>query len=123
MRSIIIMVVGTVVVVSTLIVLYILTSVPSQDYSLDVDAMKDEQSLFVNSRIILTNTGRLPLTHILVDFGNKSESITEILPGQKFPVSPPEGTQLRTVTVTADHGINITKEYRRPIKLPGMMGS
>ncbi len=39
------------VVVSTLIVLYILTSVPSQDYSLDVDAMKDEQSLFVNSRI------------------------------------------------------------------------
>ena len=52
--------------------------------------MKDEQSLFVNSRIILTNTGRLPLTHILVDFGNKSESIIEILPGQKFPVSPPE---------------------------------
>jgi hypothetical protein len=117
------MVAGTVVVVSTLILLYILTSVPSQDYSLDVDAMKDEQSLFVNSRIILTNTGRLPLTHILVDFGNKSESIIEILPGQKFPVSPPEGTQLRTVTVTADHGINITKEYRRPIKLPGMMGS
>lgn len=111
------------VVVSTLVVLYILTSVPSRNYSLDVDAMKDEQSLFVNSRIILTNTGRLSLTHILVDFGNKSESINEILPGQKFPVSPPEATQLRTVTVTADHGINITKEYRRPIKLPGMMGS
>jgi hypothetical protein len=123
MRFIIIMVVGTVIVVSTLVVLYILTSVPSRNYSLDVDAMKDEQSLFVNSRIILTYTGRLPLTHIQVDFGNKSESINEILPGQKFPVSPPEATQLRTVTVTADHGINITKEYRRPIKLPGMMGS
>ena len=74
--------------------LYILTSVPSQDYSLDVDAMKDQQSLFVNSRIILTNTGRLPLTHILVDFGNKSESIIEILP-EKVSCISSRGTQLR----------------------------
>jgi hypothetical protein len=27
------------------------------------------------------------------------------------------------VTVTADHGLSVTKDYRTPLKIPGMMGS
>jgi hypothetical protein len=35
----------------------------------------------------------------------------------------PEGSTLQSITVTADHGVSITKAYRTPIKIPGMMGS
>jgi len=100
-----------------------LTNLALEDYSLGVDAMKDEQSLFINTRIILANTGKLPLTHITVDYGSKSETISVINPGEKIGLSPPEGSDLNVVKITADHGINITKDYRKPIKLPGMIGS
>ncbi|MGB8188164.1 MAG: hypothetical protein WCE91_01065, partial [Nitrososphaeraceae archaeon] len=49
---------GAVAIVSYLM----LTNLAREDYSLGVDAMKDEQSLFINTRVILTNTGKLPLT-------------------------------------------------------------
>jgi hypothetical protein len=38
-------------------------------------------------------------------------------------LSPPESFALQSVIVTADHGVSITKAYRTPIKIPGMMGS
>lgn len=100
-----------------------LTNIAREDYSLGVDAMKDEQFLFINTRIILANTGKLPLTHIHVDYGSKNETINMINPGEKIELSPPEGSDLNVVRITADHGINITKDYRKPIKLPGMIGS
>jgi hypothetical protein len=101
------------------------STIPTSDYSLSVDALKDEQSLFTDARVVLSNTGRLELTNILVDFGNgtQHEAVGTIAPGKKVTVSPPEGAQLDSVTVTADPGIEIVQEYRRPIKLPGMIGS
>ena len=41
-------------------------------------------------------------------------------------LSPPENSTLKSVTVTAltaDHGLSVTKDYRTPLKIPGMMGS
>jgi hypothetical protein len=99
------------------------TIIAKEDYSLEVDAMRDDQSLFINTRIILANTGKLPLTHITVDYGSKKETLKIIGPGEKVALSPPEGSNLNVVKITADNGINITKEYRKPIKLPGMIGS
>ena len=93
------------------------------DYSLEVDAMREDQSLFTNSRIILTNVGKQPVTHIVVDYGIKTETIQTINPGEKISLSPPEGSNLNLVTIVADNGINITTGYRTPIKMPGMMGS
>ncbi len=111
------------IVAATLIAM-LLSQTPTADYSLSVDALKDEQSLFTNARVVLSNTGRLPLTNIIVDFGGgQREAVAMLDAGDKLTVSPPEGTQLETVTVTADPGISITQEYRSPIKLPGMIGS
>jgi hypothetical protein len=93
------------------------------DYSLGVDAMREDQSLFVNSRIILTNVGKQPITHIVVYYGIKNETIQTINPGEKISLSPPEGSNLNFVRIIADNGINITTGYRTPIKMPGMMGS
>lgn len=100
------------------------SAVPTQDYSLTVDALKDEQSLFTNARVVLSNTGRLPLTDVTVDFGGgQTEDIGTLEAGDKRTVSPPENAQLDSVTVTAEPDIMIVQNYRTPIKLPGMIGS
>lgn len=102
----------------------VVSAVPTQDYSLSVDALKDEQSLFTNARVVLSNTGRLPITDITVDFGDgQKEAVGTLDAGAKRTVSPPEGVQLDTVTVTGEPDILITQKYRTPIKLPGMIGS
>jgi len=93
------------------------------DYSLGVDAMREDQTLFTNSRIMLTNIGKLPVTHVVVDYGIKNYTIQSINPGEKISLSPPEGSNLNLVRIMADNGINITTAYRTPIKMPGMMGS
>jgi hypothetical protein len=123
MRLTIIMVAAVIALAATIITILIISIMPTKDYSIDVDAMKDEQSLFVNARIVLTNTGRQPLTDVVVYYGNRNEFIKMINPGEKIYLSPPEGSRLDVVEVTANEGINMTKEYRKPIKLPGMIGS
>jgi hypothetical protein len=91
---------------------------------MSVDALKDEQSLFTNARVVVKNTGRLPLTDVLVDYGNEKEPVIPVLqPGQTMIFSPPEEAQLDHVTVTAEPGIKVVQPYRSPIKLPGMIGS
>ena len=100
------------------------SAIPTQDYSLTVDALKDEQSLFTNARVVLSNTGKLPLTDVTVDFGGgQTEDIGTLDAGDKHTVSPPEDVQLDSVTVTAEPDIMIVQKYRTPIKLPGMIGS
>ena len=94
-----------------------------KEFDLNIDALKEQQSLFTHTRVTLTNTGKQPLTNIKVDYGNKSETVKSLEPGQSYPLSPPAGSNLQKIIVTSDQGINITKEYRTPIKMPGMMGS
>ncbi|HEU4482921.1 MAG TPA: hypothetical protein VFR65_07685, partial [Nitrososphaeraceae archaeon] len=81
------------------------------------------QSLFTHTRVTITNTGKQPLTDVKVDYGNKSETVALLEPGHSYPLSPPAGSDLQRIIVTSDQGINITKEYRTPLKMPGMMGS
>ena len=123
MRLTIIMAAAVISLAAAIITILIISIMPTKDYSIEVDAMKDEQSLFVNARIVLTNTGRQPLTDVVVYYGNRNEFIKMINPGEKIYLSPPEGSRLDVVEVTANEGVNMTKEYRKPIKLPGMMGS
>lgn len=93
------------------------------DFDLEIDALKEEQSLFTHTRVTITNTGKQPLTNINVNYGNTSETVSGLDPGHSYPLSPPAGSNLDRIIVTSDQGINITKEYRTPITMPGMMGS
>lgn len=111
-------------IVATALVLMLVPVAPTKDYSLSVDALKDKQSLFTNARVLVTNNGKLPLTNVSISYGNKTEPAISILnPGEQRTFSPPDGVQLDSVTVSADHGIRIVQPYREPIKLPGMIGS
>jgi hypothetical protein len=123
MHLLVIMVAGLGLVSAIMVGLFLFSIIPTENYSLDVDPMKDEQSLFINARVVLTNNGKLPLTNLLVDYGSATEAVSRLDPGQKVSLSPPSGSNLDKVVVSTEEGVNVTKEYRKPIKLPGMIGS
>ncbi|MDQ6723378.1 MAG: hypothetical protein M3Z01_03835, partial [Thermoproteota archaeon] len=109
-----------------IIIYNIVISIPTRNYSLEVDAIKDPESLFLNSRVILKNTGLLPLNEIKVIYDNNlklTEKINIIKPGDTIILSPPTGTPLKNVQVKSKEGIDINKDFRSPMKLPGMIGS
>jgi hypothetical protein len=115
------------VILVIIFILYNNNNIPfltnKKGFDLNIDALKEQQSLFTHTRVTITNTGKQPLTDIKVDYGNKTETVRSLEPGQSYPLSPPAGSDLQKIIVTSDQGINITKEYRTPIKMPGMMGS
>jgi len=123
MRLLFISLIAAGIIASALIAI-MASAIPTKDYELSVDALKDEQSLFTTGRVVLKNIGRLPLTNVLVDYGSEKEPAIPILkPGESVTLSPPESAQLDTVTVSADPNIKIVQPYRSPLKLPGMIGS
>jgi len=123
-RGILVVIIGVVIVSSGLLIVVYGFNIFSEDYNLDLDPLKDEQNLFSTARVALSNTGKLPLTNVVINYGGQStESIESISPGQKLLLSPPENVPLDFVTVTTSEGLNLTKTYRTPIKLPVMMGS
>ena len=112
-------------IVAVALIAMFASALPTKDYDMSVDALKDEQSLFTNVRVVVKNIGRLPLTDLLVDYGggHKEPVIPMLRPGETINFYPPEGAQIDHVTVTAEPGIQIVQQYRSPIKLPGMIGS
>tara|TARA_B100000029_G_scaffold499793_1_gene570663 strand:+ start:2782 stop:3183 length:402 start_codon:yes stop_codon:yes gene_type:complete len=100
------------------------TSVSSGEYSIMVDPTKEKQSLFIMARVSIENTGTLPLTNVRINFGEgEILPLGTLKPGQNIIVSPPAGNSLQYVIVTTDEDIYVSKVYREPIPMPGMMGS
>jgi hypothetical protein len=123
MRIALIVIIAIGIIAAALVAMFA-SALPTKDYDLSVDALKDEQSLFTNARVVIKNTGRLPLTNVLVDYGSEIEPPIGVLqPGDSQTLSPPEGVQLDQVTVTAEPSIEVVQVYRTPWKLPGMIGS
>jgi hypothetical protein len=59
-------------------------SVTKEKYAIDVQAVKDEEDLFNTARVAITNTGKLPLTNVIVNYGaagsnNKFDKILAML--------------------------------------------
>lgn len=115
-----------VVVVSVVVIYNVMISVPFKQYSLEVDALKDTQSLVVNSRVVLKNNGKQALNDIYIVYDNNrnsTENLLRIEPGQTIILSPPQGALLNSVSVFTGEGISVDKAFRSPIKMPGMIGS
>jgi hypothetical protein len=112
------------IAVISIMLLISIFSLASKDFGLDVDPIKDNQNLFNTARVTVTNTGKSTLNNVTVIYDNKStEKINSLPPGQKIMLSPPDNSSLKSVTVIADHGLMVTRAYRTPMKIPGMMGS
>jgi archaellum component FlaF (FlaF/FlaG flagellin family) len=116
--------IGVAIVVISVMLLISIFSLTTKNFAVDVDPIKDSQNLFNTARVTVTNTGKSTLSHIRVIYDDKStENINSLSPGEKIMLSPPTNSSLRSVTVIADHGLKVTKSYRSPLKIPGMMGS
>ncbi len=99
-------------------------SVPTQDYDIFVDPIIDKQNLFDIGRVTIQNTGSKPLTNIHVNFGDGDTLDLKILePGDKILLSPPSENSMEFVMISADNDIFVSKAYRTPPKMVGMMGS
>jgi hypothetical protein len=113
--------VGIVIIVA--IIIYAIPVLSPTKYDLFLDPFKDPQDLFTMARVTVQNTGNAPLTNVIINYDGYTDKIPLLKPGQKLLLSPPTGSKLDHVTVTTDEGINMTKPYRLPTKMPGMMGS
>jgi len=98
---------------------------PTEKYAIFLDPFKDKQSLVTDTHVTVQNVGKEALTNVVVYYGGSSKpDIIPILePGERRILSPSAGSDLQEVTVTTDQGVNVTKPYRTPINMPGMMGS
>ncbi len=99
-------------------------SIPTQDYDIFVDPIIDKQNLFDIGRVTIQNTGSKPLTNIHINFGDGDTLDLKILePGDKILLSPPSENSMEFVMISADNDIFVSKAYRTPPKMVGMMGS
>ena len=99
-------------------------SIPTQDYDIFVDPIIDRQNLFDIGRVTIQNIGSKPLTNIHINFGDGDTLDLKILePGDKILLSPPSENSMEFVMITADNDIFVSKAYRTPPKMVGMMGS
>ena len=124
-KFLIIGVIAVIVAVGAILAFYLTKgTIATQDYEVDLDPFKDPQNLFVTARVMVQNIGAKPLTNVVVNFGDGDVlALGTMTPGQKIILSPPQDNSLVQVKLTADNGISVTKPYRIPPKMPGMMGS
>ena len=117
--------IGAIVIIALVIILDISkVAIATQDYDIYVDPLIDRQSLFVMARVIIQNTGSQPLTNVKVNFGGGDTlELGTLDAGEKVILSPPVENELKFVQVTADPDIFVSKAYRSPPKMVGMMGS
>ncbi len=117
--------IGAIVIIALVIILDISkVAIATQDYDIYVDPLIDRQSLFVMTRVIIQNTGSQPLTNVKVNFGGGDTlELGTLAAGEKVILSPPAENELKFAQVTADPDIFVSKVYRSPPKMVGMMGS
>lgn len=110
--------------VAIAIIFVFLASFPTQDYALSVDPVISKGDFGTYTHVTIKNTGRQPVTNVKVDYGNqvKPDLIPAINPGDRIMLSPPDGSDLSQVKVTADNGIDIVEPYRSPANAP-MIGN
>ncbi len=108
-----------------IVVISLIVQGPTEEYAVFLDPFKDKQTLVTDTHVTVQNVGREPLTNVKVDYGgsSKPDLIPMLKPREKVILSPPAGSDLQEVTVTTDQGVKVTKPYRTPINMPGMMGS
>ena len=114
--------IGAGVVLVTVFLVFFLFAAPAQDYAISVDPIKDNEGQTNTARVMIANIGKLPLTNIVINYGSgKVDKLASLSPGENAMLSPPSNDNfaVKSVTVTADHGIIVTKGYRTPIKIPG----
>jgi hypothetical protein len=93
-------------------------------YALEVDAIVDTTDVGIQYRIRTTNVGTQQLTGIVVELGaNDVQEMPFLDPGQSYYFYPDPETQVSTVKVRTNEGIELESGYRSPTKVWGLPGA
>jgi hypothetical protein len=93
-------------------------------FALEVDATKDTTDVGIMYRIRTTNVGTQQLTGIIVELAaNDIQEKSFLDPGQSYYFYPEPETQVSTVKVRTNEGIEIESDYRSPTKVLGLPGA
>ena len=94
-------------------------------YALEVDATKDTTDIAGTFyRVRVNNIGMYPLTSINVYLGkNDLQHLDSLASGESFFFYPKPDTKLETIKVTTKEGVNVSTDYRTPLKGIGLPGS
>ena len=93
-------------------------------FALEVDAIKDTTDVGIQYRIRMTNVGTQQLTGIVVELGaNDIQEKSFLDPGQSYYFYPDPETEVSTVKVRTNEGIELESDYRSPAKVIGLPGA
>ena len=94
-------------------------------YALEVDATKDTTDIAgTYYRIRINNIGFNSLSNISVYLGkNDVQYLDSLPPGQSFFFYPKPETKLGKIITSTKEGVNVTTDYRTPLKGIGLPGS
>lgn len=94
-------------------------------YALEVDATKDTTDIAgTYYRIRINNIGLSSLSNISVYLGiNDVQYLDRLAPGQSFFFYPKPETKLEKIIISTKEGVNVTTDYRTPLKGIGLPGS
>jgi hypothetical protein len=94
-------------------------------YALEVDATKDTTDIAgTYYRVRVNNIGMYPLTSINVYLGkNDLQHLDSLASGESFFFYPKPDTEIETIKVTTNEGVNVSTDYRTPLKGIGLPGS
>jgi hypothetical protein len=105
--------IGTAVIISYAL-FNMMINVP--DYNVEIDAIK-VQDLVSISNVRITNTGKKPLTDLVVDMGQGDiQRFEDLEPGKTIWVSP-KAQNLISVTLKTNEGLFATRDFREPITM------
>lgn len=111
---------GGLAAIGIFLIFTFLLSAPTQKYDISVSPIIVKDEMGIETHVMIKNTGINPLTNVKIDYGGtaKPDMIPLLNPGDKISLSPPQGSDLSMVKVTADQGINVTQPYREPASAP-----
>ena len=93
-------------------------------FALEADATKDTTDVGIQYRIRMTNVGTQQLTGIIVELGaNDIQEKSFLEPGESYYFYPNPETEVSTVKVRTNEGIELESDYRSPIKVLGLPGA
>ncbi len=71
--------IGGVSSATALILIFVVFAIPTKDFAIDIDPMKDNQNLFSTSRVMVANIGKMPLTNIVVNYAAATMQLKKLL--------------------------------------------
>jgi len=113
------------VILTAVLIFLIIKQEPQVPYALEVDATKDTTDIAgTYYRVRINNIGFNTLTNICVFLGeNDVQSLDSLAPGQSFFFYPKPETNVEKIRISTKEGINLTTDYRTPLKGIGLPGS